>query len=89
MLGCFRRTAVAHHDRHIRAIQIRVQQAYLRAGHSQRDSQVDGDGSFAHSALHAADRENILHIGQEILLAWERCRGHRRRETHLNLVDSG
>ena len=55
-----RRGAHAHHQRHVRTVDVGVQQAHLVAQARERDRQIHGDGGFSDAAFSRTDCDQIL-----------------------------
>ena len=53
----------AEHDRHARAVDVRVQQTPRAPALRERDREVDRDGRLAHAALRARHRDDVAHPG--------------------------
>ena len=56
----------AEHDRHVRAVDVAVDQADLAAALRQRDRQIDRDRRLADAALAGADGDDVLHARQRL-----------------------
>ncbi len=51
--------AGAHHQRHVGAVDVGVDEAYALAEPRERDGQVDGHGGFAYPALAGTDGDDF------------------------------
>ena len=56
----------AEHDRHVRAVDVAVDDADAAAALGERDREVDCDGRLADAALAGADRDDVLDAGQRL-----------------------
>src|ERR1019366_2272537 len=51
----------AHHDRHVGAVDVVVEETDASAGEAERDGRVDADRGLAHASLARADSEDVAH----------------------------
>ncbi len=68
--------ARAHHQRHIRPVNVGVNQADALAQSRKRNGEIDGDGGFAHTALPGTNGDNLGDAGQCDGRGHIRCVGH-------------
>ena len=59
------------HSRHVRAVDVAVQQPHLRSELTQRHRQVHRHRGLAHPALAARHRQRVLHAGQHLAFMTE------------------
>ena len=79
------RIVTTHHNRHVRAVNIRVTNANLSAEHLQRHREVDRNGGFAHAAFAGTDRDDVADAGDFRFV--DRAFGFRDFGVHLDFDD--
>ena len=87
MVSCGRE---AEHHRHVRAVDVAVENADAAAAARQRQRQVDGHRRLADAALARADGDDVLHAGQRRLPRLRRRgRADARRHLHVDIGTPG
>src|SRR5215510_9653798 len=78
-----RHVFAAHHNRHVRAVDVGVEGAHFRAHQSERHGQIDRDRRFTHTAFAGTDRDDVFDAGDLRLV--DRAAGLRHFRLHLDL----
>src|SRR6266540_3705881 len=84
-----RHVFAAHHNRHVRAVNVGVEDAHFRAHHSERHGQIDRDRRFTHAAFAGADRDDVFDAGDLCLVDRAARLRHFRLHLDFDAFDAG
>src|SRR5262247_991819 len=84
-----RHVFAAHHNRHVRAVNVGVEDAHFRAHQSERHGQIDRDRGFTHAAFAGADRDDVFDAGDLGLVDSAASLRHFRLHLDFDAFDAG
>src|SRR5262245_40765449 len=84
-----RHVFAAHHNRHVRAVNVGVEDAHFRAHQSERHGQIDRDRGFTHAAFAGADRDDVFDAGDLRLVDRAARLRHFRVHLDFDAFDAG
>src|SRR5215475_3736173 len=83
-----RHVFAAHHNRHVRSVNVGIEDAHFRPRQAERHGQIDRDRGFAYAALAGADRDDVFDASDVGLVERSARLRHFRFHLHLDAFDA-